>query len=107
MEDQTSLTKKLVMTIVQRKGVISSSYFLSQLLPNLGVITSVGPLIEELTAQNYLANEGPFDGTSGLIKNISITDIGRQFLIDNPVQDQRETYVKNFGESELLMLLLS
>lgn len=107
MNDQSTLIRNLMLAIIQRKGLVTSSYFLAQVMPRFGVITSVQPIIEELEAQRLVIHEGLFDDTSGLFKNITITELGQKFLEDFPLRIHKKEYVDAFGESDLLLSMVS
>lgn len=106
MNDQKFLAELLILSTVKRKGTVSSSYFFSQIFSVLGVDIPLIGLINNLTDQSLIIHEGRFEGTSGLIKNISLTERGIDFVTTHPIQDYTSHYKSSFGHSELLASLL-
>ena len=104
--DHNFLAKLLILSTVNRKEVVSSSYFFIQLFPVIGVIVSPNKLISELADERLLSHGGYFDGTSGLIKDIVLTEYGQEFLKDYSVRSYAPQYMEVFGQSDLLKTIL-
>lgn len=58
------------------KNAVSTSAFFSKIMTRIGYFAKVTDLIIEMKERGLLTFEGFFDNTSGIIKNIKITDMG-------------------------------
>ena len=73
----------IILSILKKEGKIVSSYYFHHLFTTLlGIINEVAPLIEMMTEENLITHQEECD-TSGLYKELKITDKGGLYLKDN------------------------
>ena len=73
----------IILSILKKEGKIVSSYYFHHLFTTLlGIINEVVPLIEIMTKEDLITYQGRYD-TSGLYKDLQITDKGLLYLKEN------------------------
>lgn len=92
----------LTLAALKRKKEVSSSYFFHQLFISIGIFMSIEDLLLRLESNSLLRHDGYFDTTSGLLKNISITDEGIDFVDKNDLTVVARMLTERYGDNELI-----
>lgn len=73
----------IILSVLKNRGKIVSSYYFHNLFTTLlGIIIQVAPLIDMMTEEDLITHQGGYD-TSGLYKDLQITDKGLFYLKEN------------------------
>lgn len=73
----------IILSLLKKEGKIAFSYYFHHLFTTLlGIINEVAPLIEMMTEEDLITHQEEYD-TSGLYKDLQITDKGLLYLKDN------------------------
>jgi hypothetical protein len=94
--------KDFIIYLIKKKKIICSSYFIHNIFTSIGYFFSVSDIIEEMNKDEYLKHEGYFDGTSGLVKNITLTDKGEKRFKEINILKTIEQMEASLGKSDLL-----
>lgn len=97
-----SIIKFILLSIIDKKGTVASSYFLNQLLPTIGIIESTEQLMRAYKVEGLITDEGYFDDHTGLIKNVSLSQAGKDFLLENRSVITPDVIRQQLGEHDLL-----
>ena len=98
---------QFILLFLKNKKIISSSYLLNQIFTRFGVFSSVENALLNLEQKKLIATGGFFEGTSGLIKNIKITEEGISYINsfeENNLISKMEAEFSNFEPFKKILL---
>lgn len=99
--------KLLVLSIINRKKIVESSYFLNQVFQNIGIFDSVEKSLLDYADEGLLEYEGYFEGNTRILKNIQITDKGILILDKSKNEETLQTMQTYYGDTPLINGLFS
>lgn len=95
------LTALLVLRYLRNKKALHSSHALYRLFSAVGVYSvGVPQLLARLEADGLIRHDGPFDATSGLLKNLTLTDAGLRAAESAPLEAHAEALNQEFSGYE-------
>jgi hypothetical protein len=107
MLDPSESLRLLVLSLISRKKVIASSYFLNQIFQNIGIFESVEKCVLSYAEEGLLKHDGYFEGSTGLLKNIQLTDKGYSLVEEDRKNINLEEIQRHFGDNSIINSLFA